>query len=186
MGALTEFFVASPKELKWVLPAWLPVRAEPSTREVVNPFTGKRQVVNSWLPAIEPPMGAAASGPPDYSRVPHVRFQRVDQVKLAKLCCILTGCPFVDGLKQFIRPALIDPAQSEETGVHLFDSTFADRLASIGKSELPVPTKKWAETEEMQRDRFRPADCELVLRSLAQLARQARQSAKGLYFWWSV
>jgi hypothetical protein len=54
MGVLTDFFVASPKELRESFPTWLEVADEPSEREVANPFTGQKQIVQEWHPKQRP------------------------------------------------------------------------------------------------------------------------------------
>ncbi len=185
MGALTDFFVASPDELAAVLPGWLLVADEPSTREVQNPFTGQKQIATYWPPAIDPPQNIdRESRSPDYKHLSHVEFKRIDHVKLAQLNAILAGGEFLDKMNQFNRPALIDPAQTDETGLHRLDDEFVAALAAI--NEPKTTAEQWAATEEMQLDQFTVDDCDSVLRELNRLAQDANTSGKGLYFWWSL
>jgi len=186
MSVSTEFFVMSAAELPTVFPGWLPVRPEAFTREVVNPFTGKTSVVKTWLPAVDPPVSAAETRVPEFGNVARRAFHRIDHVKLGQLLLIMSGGDFKTRIEQLARPALIAPAESEETGLHRIDDEFATALAGLDGSRLAKTAVEWAQTEEMRRDRFTVAHCETVLCDLAKLAQQAQGSQQGLYFYWSL
>ena len=79
MGMLTDFFVASPDELRNVFSGWLPVADKPTMREFVNPFTGQSETTPRWLPAIDPPEDVdLGSRLANYGNLPLAQFKRVD------------------------------------------------------------------------------------------------------------
>ncbi len=185
MSVLTDFFVASPEELADIFPAWFAVADEPSIQEVENPFTGQKQTVTRWLPLGEYPANVAPDElPPNYGQVEHCESNRVDHVKLARLNVLLSGGEVLERMQQFNRPALIEPAQADETGLHRLADDFVAALSSV--SEPEIIAANWAATEEMQLDQFTADDCAAVLRELARLAVIAVKAQKGLYFWWSL
>ncbi len=185
MGLLTDFFVASPDELRSIFPAWLPVANQPVTREFHSRITGKKQTALYWPPAIHAPQSVTPESlGPNYQNVMHVEFKRVDHVKLAQLNVILSGGEFQDRFKQFNRPALIDPNQTYEAGLHCLDEEFVRALAAITQANNIA--QHWAEIEEMQMDQFTVEDCEIVLGELIRLAQHANATDKQLYFWWCL
>src|SRR5580704_114613 len=106
MGVLTDYFVADNEQLAIVFAGWNTVADKPIIREVKNPFTGKLQRVEEWRPAHPIATGDPAN-PPDLTTLSHVRWKRVDLVKLVMLDGILTGVPFEEALRTFVKPALV-------------------------------------------------------------------------------
>ncbi|MDZ4818840.1 MAG: hypothetical protein SGJ20_07690 [Planctomycetota bacterium] len=184
MSALTDFFVASNTELAEVLPDWLPVADQPVTREVRNPFTGQMQVITEWPPAIDVPEDAEPGDAPQLGGVLHTQLKGIDHVKLAQLWAILTGGNLLEHISELTRPALIEPAQTGETGLHRLPNELVQGLATITNPQ--TSGTQWSATEEMQRDGFTPADCEQVLQELVRLAKEAKSQNKGMYFWWNM
>jgi hypothetical protein len=78
MGVLTEFFVASPAELREAFTKWLEVAEEPSEREVTNPFTGQKLIIQEWLPKERPTEKVGADESlANYRHLPHAEFKRI-------------------------------------------------------------------------------------------------------------
>jgi hypothetical protein len=105
---------------------------------------------------------------------------------LAKLHELIAGVPFATSHEQFERPALIEPRECDEEGLFRLSTDFVSSLAAIADSDLDKVALEWAATEEMQLDKAPPAHCEMVLRELVRLARDARQTHRDMYYWWSL
>jgi hypothetical protein len=187
MGVLTDFFVADVNELAKAFPTWLAVADTPTLREVTNPFTGEMQVVEEWQPKHRPAVEVSDEARiPNYGILPNAEFKRVDTVMLATLQELISDVSYDDASKQFNRPALIDPWESNETGLFRLSDGFVTSLALISEGIIPDVAAKWAETEEMQLDRATPSDCETVVRELKRLAIIARETGRAMYYCWSL
>ncbi len=182
MGVTTDFFVASPDELKSVMRNWLPVAEKPIKRKFQNSFTGEMELRTYWPPSVEPPKKIADKDlyPRGYQNVLYAEYKNVDHVKLTKLNVILAGGEFENRFMQFKRPALLDPRLSESTGLHRFDDKFVNAITAI--TGFINVAKQWAKTEEMRGDRFTIDDCGMVLCDLIRLANHATRTRRGFIF----
>jgi hypothetical protein len=187
LGVLTDFFVASTEELQQAFPAWLVVAPVPVTREVTNPFTGQKQTATRWVPLQRP---SEKCSPQDrlqnYRDLDCAEFKSIGVVELAKLHAFNSNTSYEKSIEQFSRPALIDPWESDETGLHRLSTDFVSSLASISDDRLAEKAAEWAEIEELARDKITAADCEMVLHELVRLARVAQQTHRDMYYCWSL
>lgn len=184
MGMSSDFFVVSPNELHTVFPGWLPAADKPTTREAVNPFTGKKQLFPYWPPVVDPPQYVSpASLLPDYRHVSHISWGRIDQSMLTELNVILNGGEFDDCFSQFNRPALIHPGDYDG-GMHRLDHEFVVALAAMTATDTIA--QRWAATKVMQDIRNSVDVCLELLHDLNRLAQEAHTSGKGLYYLWSL
>jgi hypothetical protein len=115
-----------------------------------------------------------------------VEFKGISTIMLAILHELISGVPYETSSKQFERPALIDPWESKEEGLFRLTTDFVASLRAIADSSLGQVAIGWAATEEMQLDNVTAADCEMVLRELIRLAKDARQTQRDMYYWWSL
>ena len=71
--------------------------------------------------------------------------------------------------------------ESHEAGIDVIPDDVRDRLADV---DVDAIAERWWATDEM-RD-WDPADVRDVVEKLAALAREARTTRRGLWFWWSL
>lgn len=73
-------------------------------------------------------------------------------------------------------------AASGEAGIDVVPDSMRDALASA--VDLDDVARRWAETDELEG--WEPAEAREVVRNLAALAREARETGRQVWFWWSL
>jgi hypothetical protein len=186
MSILTDFFIASDKELAAAFPDRVPPKPEPAVRQSKNPFTGEPMTTREWLPAKPFPKRKKGANTADETeavrKLRHVLATHVDNVKLAQLHCLLTGAKFADVISDFCRPALVAP-DDVVSEVFVMPAEWVRALATLDKV-APV-AKKWAATEECRTDGITAGDTAEVIESLRELARESIAKEKRFFLWLS-
>lgn len=104
---------------------------------------------------------------------------------LAQLQELISNTSYEAASRQFERPSLIDPWESDEAGLFQLSDEFVSSLAGIQESMISEAAAKWSRTEEMQ-DYCSATDCAMILQELVRLAATTRQTGRHLYYSWSL
>ncbi len=197
MGVLTDFFIASPEELRAVFRGWAspaPLLDEFVERTGMNPFTGAETVIRSRISDERVDADPDAEVEPDTTR-----FSLLDQKGLS-----------TNDLVALSRAALdwdTDTASSEiygrvfsgpedAIGVLLeIPGSLTTRLAALTKSEHESIASRWAalfredaatiEHPGIRAHRLERPNAEWAgrLAQLAELARDAIKNSRTMYMW---
>jgi hypothetical protein len=174
MSLDTDFLVASEPELQAAFPGWVPPRPRKSkdrtwapSRPFPAPGKSPRAICKAELAAVQ--------------KLPHAQFRRIDPVKLGTLQAILGGGDQLLGIEN--RPALLaNPNEADEWMLRLTDA-LVQGLASLTKQQRRAAARRWAETAELQADRWFAKDAASVIEALSELAKRASAEQKNVYVW---
>jgi hypothetical protein len=109
---------------------------------------------------------------------PTVEAKTVSSVSIATLGEILGAGSYDDLFERVDGPQ----AASGESGIDRVPDEVRDALASA--DDLDAVADRWAATDEM--DDWQGSDVRDVVRDLAVMAQQARQTDQQIWFWWSL
>lgn len=190
MGVLTDFFRATPEELRAAFTGWKEPLQTPVRRSGVNPFTKKPIEIVSWDPAPEREVHERGPvGPPS----PSIDLKGLDFVELQMLCDVLLG----DGHEArglLDRPPLIGP--NDAPWVHELPAALVAQLAAVDAQRLGVEAQRWAELRRRDISSIRDEGARATmlrsheterfvyaLQMLATFARETVAEGRRMYMW---
>jgi hypothetical protein len=190
MGVLTDFFRATPAQLRATYKGWREPLATPVKRRHLNPFTKQMMEVNEWDPSPDVEVTEPGPvGPPS----PSIDLKGITQIELEMLCELLLGEGH-HASEALYRPALIGPAD----GPWLTEvpSALVSELCALSGERTASVARRWVElweedqatiTSGPQRSEERVrGDREAfqnALRMLHTFARETVAEGKVLYMW---
>lgn len=107
----------------------------------------------------------------------------VDVVKLEHLLSMVESRSFDSKLKSF--PHIADLSE-EGPWILRFSPTLEQFLSDLDEKQIVSWGERWAQIEEFKLDRFSRSDVEEVVRMLARVSREARDSKKPLFLWMAL
>lgn len=112
---------------------------------------------------------------------PGLDAKGIDQVKLSKLICILTGEEWnVELIDEF---AQLHEESSEGPWVFMVSPRLIQLLVDLDESAIQLIGQQWAETEEFELDQWEPDTVLSTLRDIRKLACAAHNEKKSVLMW---
>jgi hypothetical protein len=191
---LTDFFLATPDELRRACSGWPAPLDAPRVETRTNPFTKKPVVVRDWTP--HDADFSRSTLAPDCTAFPSID---VKGIGVAEVRFLVSAALDVDQARarELDRPPLIAPPECESALCEV-PGDLVRRLASADSNALDAIAQKWdalerADIAGIEDKRTREAMLaertlaywKSALAAVAAVARQAAAEKKGLYYWMS-
>ena len=186
MGTYTDFFLATPDDLRRAFVGWrrpLPQRVE---RQRLSLFTRKPMTMLSWVPD---PADTPAPAPfPEVTlgarlgRFPVAPFKGLDPLSLGELVATALGEDawregFADGS---VPPPLVSPDADDSHFLAELPAAFVTAVAALTADDVARVADAWAQAALCGWEAQDYAD---VLTELRALAARGLREGKGLYYW---
>jgi hypothetical protein len=182
----TDFFRATPRDLRRALPAWRTPLEHPVRTRVVNPFTRLVQDVWTWDPTPDVEVPPYASDDPPG---PSIEMEGFENLAVPALLDVLLPTEasalrlrlFPQGGDER-RPAMVGP--TDGPWIWEVPSPVVKRLAELTTAQIDEVGPRWATSlRAEQMDLLDDAFYTDGLRRLAAFAREAVASGQALYEW---
>jgi hypothetical protein len=193
MGVLTDFFRATPAQLRASYKGWREPLATPMKQRRLNPFTKQMMEVNEWDPA--PDVEVTDPGPISPPS-PSIDLKGMSQIEVEMLCEVLLGEGH-DAAESLYRPALIGP--TDGPWLTEIPAALVNALSALSEDRIAPVARQWVELWEAdqatiasgpRRDeegiRSDREAFEYALRMLHTFARETVAEGKVLYMWMSL